>query len=104
MCAPVYLKRLLGRHVLFVPGDGSVSMETLYKADNFMHLCGVHYENVSSKVFWETSLKSYLTPDGLLSNRTCVAARTNQDTTASTSRSPPTKITSEILPLWSGLG
>lgn len=104
MCAPVYLKRLLGRHVLFVPGDGSVSMETLYKADNFMHLCGVHYENVSSKDFWETALKSYLTPDGLLSNRTCVAARTNQDTTASTSRSPPTKITSEILPLWSGLG
>jgi hypothetical protein len=90
-CTPVYLERLLGRHVLFVPGDGSVSMEALYKADNFMHLCGAHYENVSSKDFWEMALKSYLTPDGLLSNRTCVATRTNQDTTASTSCSPPRK-------------
>lgn len=88
-CTPVYLERLLGRHVLFVPGDGSVSMETLYKADNFMNLCGAHYENVSSKDFWEMASKSYLTPDGLLPNRTCVATRTNQDTTASTSRSPP---------------
>ena len=46
-CTPVYLERLLGRHALFVPGDGSVSMEALYKADNFMNLCGVHYENIS---------------------------------------------------------
>ena len=97
VCAPVYLERLLGRHVLFVPGDGSVSMETLYKADNFMHLCGAHYENVSSKDFWEMASKSYLTPDGLLPNRTCVATRTNQDTTASTSRSPPTKARHEAL-------
>ncbi|MGE4714473.1 PBECR4 domain-containing protein [Bifidobacterium breve] len=90
-CTPVYLERLLGRHALFVPGDGSVSMETLYKADNFMHLCGAHYENISPKDFWEMALKSYLTPDELLPNRTCVATRTNQDTTASTSRSPPRK-------------
>lgn len=90
-CTPVYLEWLLGRHALFVPGDGSVSMEALYKADNFMNLCGVHYENVSPKDFWEMALKSYLTPDGLLPNRTCVATRTNQDTTASTSCSPPRK-------------
>lgn len=90
-CTPVYLERLLGRHALFVPGDGSVSMEALYKADNFMNLCGVHYENISPKDFWEMALKSYLTPDGLLPNRTCVATRTNQDTTASTSCSPPRK-------------
>lgn len=51
-CTPVYLERLLGRHALFVPGDGSVSMEALYKAANFMNLCGVHYENISPKDFW----------------------------------------------------
>lgn len=96
-CTPVYLERLLGRHALFVPGDGSVSMEALYKAANFMNLCGVHYENISPKDFWEMALKSYLTPDGLLPNRTCVATRTNQDTTASTSRSPPTKARHEAL-------
>ena len=59
-CTPVYLERLLGRHALFVPGDGSVSMEALYKAANFMNLCGVHYENISPKDFWEMALKSYL--------------------------------------------
>ena len=74
-CTPVYLERLLGRHALFVPGDGSVSMEALYKAANFMNLCGVHYENISPKDFWEMALKSYLTPEGLLPNRTCVATR-----------------------------
>ena len=63
-CAPVYLERLLGRHVLFVPGD-----------DNFMHLCGVHYENVSPKDFWEMALRSRLTPDGLLPNNRGVTAK-----------------------------
>lgn len=74
-CAPVYLERLLGRHVLFVPGDGSAPMETLYRADNFMHLCGVHYENVSPKDFWEMALKSHLTPNGLLPNNKGVTAK-----------------------------
>ena len=74
-CAPVYLERLLGRHVLFVPGDGSAPMETLYRADNFMHLCGVHYENVSPKDFWEMALRSRLTPDGLLPNNRGVTAK-----------------------------
>ena len=74
-CAPVYLERLLGRHVLFVPGDGSAPMETLYGADNFMHLCGVHYEDVSPKDFWEMALRSRLTPDGLLPNNKGVTAK-----------------------------
>ena len=57
-CTPVYLERLLGRHALFVPGDGSVSMEALYKAANFMNLCGVHYENISPKDFCVCSIES----------------------------------------------
>ena len=50
-CTPVYLERLLGRHALFVPGDGSVSNHVRAKK---RHIQNLHADRIEQ-------LNKYLT-------------------------------------------
>lgn len=74
-CAPVYAERLLARRVLFVPSDGSAPLETVYQASNFMHLCGVSYNNISALTFWNLAISHRLPVAGLHANNRGVVAK-----------------------------
>lgn len=67
-CAPVYRDRLLERRVLFIPAGGGAPLETFYAADNFMHLCGVNYPDMSALEFWDRAVSGRLPTNGIRRN------------------------------------
>lgn len=61
--ATVYQSNLCDRRVLFIPNDRIAPLEVIFKAENFMHLCGVTYPITRAEEFLRIASHGILQPE-----------------------------------------